>query len=134
MYKIQIKKVLNFNSKLVGFLLDVGFEGETAIIGCSRRDEYGLSDYPIRELLFQGECFWLIEKYKSLHDFYCSNQHGEIRFSIWSDDKFTTRLADTEWQPYNVDNESLRNKIDDIKETDKKWLLSYNENVWKLLK
>lgn len=134
MYKIAIKEVINFNAKLMGFLVDVDFDGETAIIGCSLRDSWkNILDIPIRELVFKGECLWLIEKEKNLHGFHPSFQDGEIRFSIWDNDRFTTRLADTEWQKYKIEGENLCLRLEVVQKSDEVWLLSYNEALWKSL-
>ena len=134
MYKIKIKELVNFNHKLMGFLLDVDFDGETAIIGCSLRDDWkNITDIPIRELVVKGECLWLIEKETNLHGFHPRAIDGEVRFSIWDNDRFTTRLVDTDWQYYKFGGDSLCLRLEAVQKSDKGWLLAYNEALWKSL-
>ena len=132
MNEIKIKDIINFNPKHLSFILDVDFENETAVIGCSIRNEFNhVTDFPLRILVKKGRCEWLMLKEKNLHDLYNVAQENDIRFSIWNNESCSVRLADTDWQHYLIESGSSGFGEKEIIEMDNWWLLPYNEKLWK---
>jgi hypothetical protein len=113
----------------VKFILDIQFEGEFTIVGCSiRSEDFEEVDFPLRCLYLQGECIWLIPLYSREIDLNRFKLGGEIRFSTWNNEKCAIRLSDTGWQPYKTFYTKVALGSEPIpeKELNKGWLVPYN--------
>lgn len=102
----------SFSSTHIYFGLKIMSPQLPVVVGCSFQALTGkIIDIPIRYLKENGECLWIMEymKGENLDDFMVTEHElgGFVRFSLWSDETFSERLADTDWKMWSIEDPHL---------------------------
>jgi len=101
MYRLAIVDSFRYHGSVV-FGLEITGPAERfpLFVGCSLRDaERTIHDLPARWIQSPGLALWTVKEFGtsfrsgSMYD----GWHGQVIFALYSDDSFTSRLADTGW-------------------------------------